>query len=129
MGHMMGGRAFVALAAAVLAWVGVMAGSASASPTKIAWSKCYSALGPFECGTVQVPLDYDSPNGATISLALVRLPATDPAHRIGSLFLNPGGPGGSGVDFTLFAGPVLYTDGNQSGPLLICGVSVLASAL
>jgi hypothetical protein len=47
---------------------------------------------------VQVPLDYDQPNGATISLAVVRLPASDPAHRIGSLFLNPGGPGGSGVD-------------------------------
>jgi pimeloyl-ACP methyl ester carboxylesterase len=107
---MFGGRVFVALAAAVIVWSGVMASSALASPTKIAWSKCYSALGPFECGTVQVPLDYDSPNGATISLALVRLPASDPARRIGSLFLNPGGPGGSGVDFTLFAGPVLYTD-------------------
>jgi len=83
--------------------------SASAGPGKIAWSKCYSRLGPFECGTVQVPLDYDSPNGTTISLAVVRLPATDPAHRIGSLFLNPGGPGGSGVDYTLFAGPSLYT--------------------
>src|SRR5215813_4546185 len=84
--------------------------SASAGPGKIAWSKCYSRLGPFECGTVQVPLDYDSPNGTTISLAVVRLPATDPAHRIGSLFLNPGGPGGSGVDFTVFAGPFLYND-------------------
>src|SRR5207248_1464557 len=70
----------------------------------------YARLGAFECGTVQVPLDYDNANGATISLAVVRLPATDPAHRIGSLFLNPGGPGGSGVDYTLFAGPFLYTD-------------------
>ena len=65
--------------------------------------------GPFQCGTLQVPLDYDQPNGTTISLAVVRLPATDPAHRIGSLFLNPGGPGGSGVDYTVFAGPELYT--------------------
>jgi pimeloyl-ACP methyl ester carboxylesterase len=108
-------RASVALVAAVVVSAGVLAGgvsagSASAGPAKIAWSKCYAALGPFQCGTVQVPLDYGNPNGATISLALVRLPATDPAHRIGSLFLNPGGPGGSGVDFTLFAGPVLYTD-------------------
>ena len=108
-------RVSVALVAAVVVCAGVLAGSvsvgnASASPVKIAWSKCYSALGPFQCGTVQVPLDYGNPNGTTISLALVRLPATDPAHRIGSLFLNPGGPGGSGVDFTLFAGPVLYTD-------------------
>ncbi len=59
---------------------------------------------------MQVPLDYNQPNGATISLALVRLPASDPAHRIGSLFLNPGGPGGSGVDCALFAGPFLYND-------------------
>jgi pimeloyl-ACP methyl ester carboxylesterase len=80
-----------------------------AGPSKVAWSTCYRELGPFECGTVQVPLDYNQPNGATISLALVRLPARDPSHRIGSLFLNPGGPGGSGVDFTLFAGPFLYS--------------------
>ena len=61
----------------------------------------------FECGaTAQVPLDYDQPHGATISLALIRLPATDPAHRIGSLFLNPGGPGGSGVDFVRRRRPV-----------------------
>ena len=57
-----------------------------------------------------VPLDYDRPRGATISIALTRLPATDPARRIGSLFLNPGGPGGSGVDFVVGAGPFLYTD-------------------
>jgi pimeloyl-ACP methyl ester carboxylesterase len=98
------------LLAACVAAGAAVAGSASASPTRVAWNKCYSDLGPFQCGTVQVPLDYDSPNGATISLALVRLPASDPAHRIGSLFLNPGGPGGSGVDFTLFAGPFLYGD-------------------
>ena len=98
------------LLAICMAAVGLTAGTATAAPTKIAWSKCYSDLGPFQCGTVQVPLDYDQPNAATISLAVVRLPASDPAHRIGSLFLNPGGPGGSGVDFTLFAGPYLYNE-------------------
>jgi pimeloyl-ACP methyl ester carboxylesterase len=49
-----------------------------------------------------VPLDYDQPNGASILLSLIRLPATDPDHRIGSLLVNPGGPGGSGVDLVLF---------------------------
>lgn len=88
---------------------GVTAGGATAGPGKIAWSKCFAQFGPFECGTVQVPLDYDEPNGGTISLSVVRLPTTDPAQRIGSLFLNPGGPGGSGVDYTVFAGPFLYT--------------------
>ena len=40
---------------------------------------------------------------------MVRLPAANPALRQGSIFLNPGGPGGSGVEFTVFAGPVLFT--------------------
>jgi len=65
---------------------------------------------PFECAKVWVPLDYDGPDRSLIALALVRLPATDPARRIGSLFLNPGGPGGSGVDFVLGLGPFLYSE-------------------
>ena len=75
---------------------------------KISWSPCYRELAaPFECGTVQVPLDHDDPNGAAISIAVVRLAALDPVSRIGSLFFNPGGPGGSGVDFVLRVGPLL----------------------
>src|SRR6476646_8961676 len=103
-------RRIATLLAVCATAIGLTAGASSAAPTKVGWTKCHSDLGPFQCGTVQVPLDYDQPNGATISLALVRLPATDLAHRIGSLFLNPGGPGGSGVDFVHFAGPDLYTD-------------------
>ena len=102
----------VALMCAALVCVcgGAVAGKAGASGSRIAWSSCYSQIGPFQCGNLQVPLDYDQPNGPTISLAVVRLPATDQAHRIGSLFLDPGGPGGSGVVYTVFAGPSLYTD-------------------
>jgi pimeloyl-ACP methyl ester carboxylesterase len=85
-------------------------GEAAPAKPKISWSKCFSDLGPFQCGTVQVPLDYNGPSAGTISISVVRLPAADPARRIGSLFLNPGGPGGSGVDFTVFAGPFLYSD-------------------
>ena len=102
-------RAGVACIALLCMCAGAAAGGATAGTSKLSWSKCFSQFGPFECATVQVPLDYDEPNGTTISLAVVRLPATDPAHRIGSLFLNPGGPGGSGVDYTVFAGPFLYT--------------------
>ena len=98
------GAAALAVSFAALAALG--AGTAHASAGKIGWGKCH---GQFQCGTLQVPLDYSKPNGATISLAVVRLPATDRAHRIGSLFLNPGGPGGSGVEYTVFAGPDLYT--------------------
>ena len=46
-----------------------------------------------------MPLDYSDPSGKTISLSLIRKQAGDPSQRIGSLLMNPGGPGGSGVEF------------------------------
>jgi pimeloyl-ACP methyl ester carboxylesterase len=61
------------------------------------------------CARYQVPLDYDDPGGVQISIALVKRPASDPAHRVGSLFVNPGGPGGSGVDFVVDEGSSLFT--------------------
>ncbi len=63
---------------------------------KIAWSDCG---GGFQCGNLQVPLDYSNSGGRTIALALARKVATDPANRIGSLLVNPGGPGESGISF------------------------------
>ncbi|HSJ90783.1 MAG TPA: alpha/beta fold hydrolase, partial [Ilumatobacter sp.] len=74
----------------------------------IRWSPCHRDLGPFECGLVNVPLDHDEPAGARTQIAVVRLPASNPSERIGSLFINPGGPGGSGVDVVLFAGQFLF---------------------
>jgi pimeloyl-ACP methyl ester carboxylesterase len=71
------------------------AAAVSPAATRIAWKPCRNG---FQCATVQVPLDHGRPNGAKISLALIRLPAGDPRHRIGSLLINPGGPGGSGVE-------------------------------
>ena len=56
------------------------------------------ALGPTESTTVTVPLDYDRPTAGTITLAVVRHRVSNPSQRIGTLFLNPGGPGASGVD-------------------------------
>ncbi|ONI84294.1 peptidase [Actinosynnema sp. ALI-1.44] len=50
----------------------------------------------FGCATYAVPLDHDNPRKGNISLALMRRAAGNQAQRIGSLFLNPGGPGGSG---------------------------------
>lgn len=61
----------------------------------IGWEDC---RGGFQCATVKVPLDHDDPAGDKISLALIRAKATDQGRRIGSLLINPGGPGGSGVD-------------------------------
>jgi pimeloyl-ACP methyl ester carboxylesterase len=46
-----------------------------------------------QCAEVTVPLDYHRPDGRTITVAITRLPATDPDHRIGPLVVNLGGPG------------------------------------
>jgi hypothetical protein len=76
-------------------------GQAPAVPV-IDWEPgCFE--GGIECARARVPLDYDDPTGPQISLRLARLPASDPSARIGTLFVNPGGPGGSGVDFVLLA--------------------------
>ncbi|MEP7201934.1 MAG: alpha/beta hydrolase [Ilumatobacteraceae bacterium] len=83
--------------------------SASEPEARLAWSSCYADFGTFECAMLRVPLDYDRPNGSKISVAMVRLPAANPELRQGSIFLNPGGPGGSGVEFAVFAGPALFT--------------------
>ena len=72
------------------------------------WQPCDEAPG-FDCATAQVPTDYDMPRGATTSIALTRLPAAQPDQRIGSLFTNPGGPGGPGVSFIQSAGPALFS--------------------
>jgi pimeloyl-ACP methyl ester carboxylesterase len=102
----------VGLLATLLAVPAATAGPASPAasgpvvPT-LAWADCG---GGFQCATAVVPLDYDKPRGATISLALIRRPADDPAHKLGSIFFNPGGPGGSGVDFVRGLGNVIYSD-------------------
>jgi pimeloyl-ACP methyl ester carboxylesterase len=57
------------------------------------WSTC----GEFHCADATVPLDWNAPSGATITLALIRKTATGNSH--GSLLVNPGGPGASGYDF------------------------------
>ncbi len=51
-----------------------------------------------QCADLTVPLSYDDPGGPTISLKVLRKPATDQGARIGSVIINPGGPGVSGVD-------------------------------
>jgi pimeloyl-ACP methyl ester carboxylesterase len=66
-----------------------------AVPTpRLRWYRCYRS---YDCATVRLPLDYDQPKGATTEVALLRYRALDRKHRLGTLFVNPGGPGGSGV--------------------------------
>jgi pimeloyl-ACP methyl ester carboxylesterase len=74
------------------------------NPGPVSWRACKPD--GYECTTVQVPLDYRRPDGTKIGIAVKRLPATDKAHRIGSVFVNPGGPGASGLQ----ALPNLATD-------------------
>lgn len=54
--------------------------------------------GGFQCATIPVPVDYANPTGPTLPMAIVRQPARDQAHKKGVLLVNPGGPGGSGID-------------------------------
>lgn len=63
---------------------------------KLSWKACGDG---FQCTTVTVPLDYAAPASGDITLSVIRLKARRPAQRIGSLLLNPGGPGASGVDY------------------------------
>ncbi|MFE3198573.1 alpha/beta hydrolase [Embleya sp. NPDC059237] len=51
----------------------------------------------FRCANFTVPLDYSRPTGRTIDIAVTRKSAAKPGQRLGSLLINPGGPGGSGV--------------------------------
>ena len=63
----------------------------------IDWEDCSNETTTFQCGTVTVPVDYDHPDGKTITIAVKKLPASDGDAEHGSLFLNPGGPGESGI--------------------------------
>ncbi len=73
----------------------------AAVPTpKLGWYRCYRTA---ECATVYLPLDYDQPKGAKVEVGLLRVKARNAKARIGSLFVNPGGPGGSGAELALAA--------------------------
>lgn len=74
---------------------------------KLDWYSCY---GGYRCTTVRLPLDYDDPTGATVELALLKVPAAKPKQKLGTLFVNPGGPGGSGTEFAYYADGFLSSD-------------------
>ncbi|GGT16238.1 alpha/beta hydrolase [Streptomyces chromofuscus] len=60
------------------------------------WKPCVQDR-RYDCSTARVPLDHTRPDGRAIELAVVKRKATDPRRRIGTLFFNPGGPGGPGT--------------------------------
>jgi len=59
----------------------------------VQWTPC----GALQCGSVTAPINYQHPDGPTVQIAVARHPAEVPSERIGSLVINPGGPGGSGI--------------------------------
>src|SRR4051812_25395077 len=80
-----------------------ISGTNGAAVPALDWGTCPASspeeeqfLRPYRCTTVEVPLSYREPDGQSLELALGLLPAADQAHKIGTLFWNPGGPGGSG---------------------------------
>ncbi|MFD2471000.1 alpha/beta hydrolase [Amycolatopsis silviterrae] len=91
----------VLLIAAVAAIAASTAPAASAA-TAIKWGACPADAHPgpgLQCATLQVPVNYQDPNGPKIELAVSRLPSANPAKRRGVLLLNPGGPGGEGLGY------------------------------
>jgi pimeloyl-ACP methyl ester carboxylesterase len=80
----------------------IVVGSGAAVPARAAsaldWRPCQDDPA-LDCASLSVPVDWARPGGPRFDLALARRKATDPSARIGSLLINPGGPGGSGIDF------------------------------
>jgi pimeloyl-ACP methyl ester carboxylesterase len=73
----------------------VLSGTTSASPSKLTWSRCDTS---FRCAVLTVPANYASPAEGSLGISVVELPATG-AAPIGDIVINPGGPGGSGIQF------------------------------
>jgi len=88
-------------------WIALVAAPALAVPfsshaprSGISWNNCEEKPGisrKVQCANMSVPINWDEPEGDTFSLGMVRLlrPSNSTAERIGSLFINPGGPGNS----------------------------------
>ncbi|MEU6712771.1 alpha/beta hydrolase [Nonomuraea sp. NPDC046802] len=97
------------LVAGVVSADGVASASQEAQAGSVWWQPCpgqpgRSGSSSLECATVRVPLDYRAPEGQSIKLAINRIKAKVPrgADHLGSLLVNPGGPGASGRDLTEF---------------------------
>ena len=63
---------------------------------QLEWESCRSG---FQCATLSVPVDYRDPAGETIGLAVLKDSADIPSARVGSLVVNPGGPGAPGTSY------------------------------
>src|SRR5262245_50077102 len=66
--------------------------------SSLRWAACGEQYPGMECAVARVPLDYGDPEEGKIGIQLARFPG---ANATGTLFVNPGGPGGSGVDLVI----------------------------
>ncbi|KAF4151863.1 hypothetical protein CNMCM6069_002977 [Aspergillus lentulus] len=73
----------------------------------IRWSNCTFPAPGFDCGTLDVPIDWDDPYGEKVQLGMLRHKASNPAQRVGSLLFNPGGPGDNATQYVA-AGSKLF---------------------
>ncbi|MGI8814538.1 MAG: alpha/beta hydrolase [Pseudonocardia sp.] len=119
--HLLILAALVAVAAPTVACTNARPTASSASPAaqrddlqkfyaqKLAWKGCAEfspdpetqakfASPKLDCTYLEVPLDYAQPAGKTAQIAVLRQKATQQSQKIGSLVINPGGPGGSGIE-------------------------------
>ncbi|MGW0364005.1 alpha/beta hydrolase [Streptomyces sp. NPDC002990] len=98
---------------------------ASAAPAaeylkqKPSWQRCSpDQPASYECATIKVPLDYRRPESRTIDLAISRMKSENPAKRHGAMLLNPGGPGGSGLDLPLMMNQLMPKDVREQYDLI-----------
>ena len=84
------------------------AGNQSWEPADIAWTDDTGGAG-LEQGTLEVPVDYANPSVGLFRIHLARRAANDPSLRVGTLVINPGGPGHGGTDFVGYSDQV-FTD-------------------
>jgi pimeloyl-ACP methyl ester carboxylesterase len=96
------------IAGAVIA--GVLAAAPAAGADELDWEPCG---GRFQCADLEVPLDYSRPWWRSIEIPVIKLPATDPQRRIGTIVGGAGGPGQSGIDLLRAAGPTLFAPLND----------------
>jgi pimeloyl-ACP methyl ester carboxylesterase len=77
--------------------------SGGVAAARLSWHGCAEGGAQMQCASLRVPLDYSHPSGRKIALALSRImPTAPPSQRQGVLLVNPGGPGGSGLNLAAF---------------------------
>ena len=75
------------------------AGLAAFYTQQVDWRTCPGSQ-THQCASIEVPVDYAEPDGDTFELALRKVPALEPERKVGTLLINPGGPGGSCLLYT-----------------------------